>query len=157
MTEIRAGKPEQGPFLSLDAVTLPGSGAYTDQEYTKIPAQARRLSIVAQYTLGTSGVNGQGVFRVQWKIPGENGPIEDAYECVIDGTDITKTGDTFLRNPEYVYEVAGPVVVTDPLLFRVLSLEVPVLAQACRVLVAELGDTAHPGKVSVWLYTSDDV
>jgi|SRR5689334_13637777 len=154
MTAIRPGKPEQGPFPSLNNEVLPASGAFTNQDYTPIPPTSRRLGIIAEYTKAAAGTNGQATFRVQWRVKGENGDTVDFYEVVIDGTDITIAAP-YLRNPEYAYQVDGPVVAgTDPFRFRLLSLEVPILADGCRVLAAELGDTTHPGTLSVWLYTS---
>lgn len=155
--EIKPGKPEQGPFISLDDVTLPAAGAFTDQDYTTIPAKSRRLSVVATYTKDAGGTNGQATFQFQWRVPGGNGPIEDVSEVVIDGTDITKV-DPVLRNPEYAYQVDGLVVAgASPMNYRVISLEVPILADAFRVIAAEIGDAAHPGKVTVRLYTSENV
>lgn len=156
-TVQQGGAPEQGPFYNLDGVLLPAAGAFTAQVYSTIPALSRRLSIVVSYVKGASAVSGNGVFIVQWTIQGgaPEGAIKDVYETVIDGTTVVKA-DPLLQNPEYAYSVAGPIT-TSSITFRLLSLEVPVGATAFRVLAAELGDTAHPGTVTVRGYTSNQI
>lgn len=153
--EIVAGKPEQGPFISLDEVVLPASGAFTSQNYTTIPPQSRRLSIVGSYAKAAAAASGSASFRVQWRLASGNGELSDVYETVIDGTTVTKT-DPILENPQYAYQVDGPVT-TSSINFRVLSLEVPPMADAVRVLAAENTDTVHPGTLTVRLYTSSDL
>lgn len=146
---IQVGKTEQGPFVNLDALVLPAASAFTNQAYTPIPPQSRRMSIIASYAKAAAAVSGQAAFTLQWKFPGG---VTDVYESVIDGTS-SSVAAPFLVNPEYGWQLNGPVISTS-LTFRVLSVEVPVRALAARVLVAEVGDAAHPGTVSVMLYTS---
>ena len=151
------GKPEQGPFPSLDAFTLPGASALTSQAYTKIPSNARRLSVIASYTLGAGGANGQARFRLQWQIDGGGSILADVYEGIIDGTTIDKTVVPFLENPEYLYSLLGPVVAAGTVSWRLLEVSVPVRAIGYRVVAAEVGDATHPGTVTVRGYTSDRV
>lgn len=150
------GKAEQGPFLTWDAA-LPAAGAYTNQTYTTLPPEARRLSLVASYTLGAGGTNGQASFRLQWLVDdGSGAGVVDIYEPVIDGTTISKA-DPFLINPQYCYEVHGPIVAAGTLSWRLLEVSVPVKARGFRVIAAENGDAVHPGTLTVRGYTSDRV
>lgn len=151
-------KPEQGPFYNLDAVALPAASAFTTQGYTKLPAEARRISVIGTYAKGASSSSGSCRFRVQWQIAAgtPEGRVDDVYETVIDGTTVTKA-TSFLENPEYVYSIIGPPNPTvNALSFRMLSCEVPVNAVGVRVLCAEV-DTANPGTITVRIYTSDEI
>lgn len=147
---IVQGKDEQGPFVNFDLAALPAAGAFTGQAYTPLPAESRRLSIVAQIALGAGATTNQAKFRLQWQI---DGALDlDVSEAVIDGTTIVKTAP-YLANPQFAYEVSGPVV-TGALAWRLLSVEVPIKATGVRVLVAEVGDTTHPSSVAVIVYAS---
>ena len=158
-TISRGGKPEQGPFYILDGQALPAAGAvFKPSAYTAIPPEARRLHLIATYVAGTSGVNGSVKMRVLWQVTGtEERQVADVYEAIIDGTTIVKSGNK-LSNPMYAYELIGPPV-SDPgsLNFRFLSCEVPIAAIGVTVEVLEVGDTTHPGTVTIRAYTSDRV
>lgn len=152
-----SGKPEQGPFYNLDGFQLPAAGAFTAQSYSDLPPQARRAHVVVTFTGGAGSTNGAGRFRVQWRIqagPTEN-VVTDVYEAVLDGTTIAKSG-AFLENPEYAYSIAGPIAAPATAFnFKLLSIEVPIFATGMRIIAAEGGDTAHPGQVTIRIYTSD--
>lgn len=152
-----SGKPEQGPFYDLDAVSLPAAGAYTAQGFSKLPPEARRLSVIASYTGGSA--SGQAAFRLQWQVAAGSPErqVTPVAETVVDSTVATKTGNV-MAIPEYQLQVNGPANGTaGPIHFRLLSVEVPVGAVGARVLAAEIGDTANPGTASTRLYTSNRV
>jgi hypothetical protein len=149
------GKDEQGPFVDLDAVALPAAGAFTNQAYVRIPPESRRASIIATVALGAGATTNQARFRLQWQIDGGGGPLSDVAEVVLDGTTVAKV-NPYLQNPEYAYEVAGPIVAAG-LSWRLLSVEVPIKAIGIRVIAAEVGDTAHPSVMTTRVYTSREV
>lgn len=155
------GKSEQGPFVDLDSFQLPAAGAYTAQAYVTLPPGCRRMHVIATYVPGAASVNGKPTCRLQWQIGGD-GPganaVADVFEAILDGTTVTKA-DPMLINPEYAYEVQGPIPGTPGTAFswRLLSVEVPIKATAARVLAAEVGDTAHPGVLTTLFFTSDQV
>lgn len=158
MTESATPRPgieEQGPFVNLDAVALPGAGAFGSPTYTPIPPKSRRLSLIVTYAKGAGATSGSVVLRLQWQLTAGSGPLDDVYETLIDGSTLTKS-TSFASAPEYAFAVVGPPTTTS-ISFRALSVEVPILAVAARVLAAEIGDTANPGTVTARLYTSDEV
>lgn len=152
-----SGKPEQGCFYLADALALAAAGAFSNPAYQSIPPESRRMSLIVSYTKGAAAASGNAVFRVQWRIAAgaPEGLVTDVYETVIDGTTVTKA-DPFLLNPEYAYSIAGPITTTS-IAFRLLSVEVPIMATGVRVLAAELGDTVNPGTITIRAYTSVEI
>jgi hypothetical protein len=149
------GKPEQGPFVNLDAQALPGAGAFTDQAYSAIPPEARRLSAVVSYAKGSGATTGQVALFLQWRLDAEGGNLDAVYETVLDGATFTVTGPS-AAVPEYAFQVNGPPTTTS-IAFRALSVEVPVKAIGARLVAAEIGDAANPGTITARLYTSNQV
>lgn len=142
---------DQGPFPNLRGETLPAAGAYTDQGYTPIPALARRMSVVMKYTGGAGSTGGKPRFALQWEVPGRS----DVYEVAIDGESVT-TSAPFSLVPEYAVRIDGLTAAAGTsIAWRAMTVDVPSGAVAARLLVAESGDTAHPGAVDVDFFTSD--
>lgn len=136
---------------NYDAV-LPAAGAFTDQAYSLLGPLSRRLTIGLKYTKAAAAATGQVKCQIQWKLVNEVG----YFEPLIDGSNPTVTADV-MQVPEYKQELLGPPVTAGntPLLWRLTTVEIPSCAVAVRVLMAEVGDAAHPGTVTAKLFYSD--
>jgi hypothetical protein len=132
---------------------LPASGAYSDQAYTPITGLAsgvpnfpRELTIAFSYLKAAAASSGQPKFEVQWEINGVGG----YYEMIAVGT--PTTSGSVATTTEYISETKGlaNTSATVPVLWK-KTIAVPAAASGVRVLVAEVGDTTHPGTLTVSL------
>jgi hypothetical protein len=136
----------------VDNTALPAAGAFTTTDYVAIPAGARRVTFVVKYTKAGPAATGQWKARALWKW---SATVTDVCEPFVDPNSQT-VAEPKVAIKSYCQDIAGPKynAGTSSGLAH-LTFEVPAGVVGAIVRLAEMGDAANPGAVSLFAATSE--
>ena len=136
----------------VDNVALPAAGAFTTTDYVAIPAGSRRVTFVVKYTKAGPAATGQWKARALWKW---SATVTDVCEPFVDPNSQT-IAEPKVALKSYCQDLAGPKYnAGTPAGLVQLTFEVPAGVVGAIVRLAEMGDAANPGTVSLFAATSE--
>ena len=127
---------------------LPINGAFTNQSVYTIPSRIRKIMFYVTYQRNLAG--GYGLFRLLWG----NG-TEETQSTMVD-LDFTGVDTARSQQDSYMNDFKGPEPTTNNCINFSFETNVPGGATTVRLLVAEGGQVAAPGIISITLTAASD-
>lgn len=131
------------PRIVLYDIVLPAAGVFNTPAFTAVPIGTKRVTFWVTYTRGAVG--GFPALRAQWS----NG-VERANEAVEDIASLAVTQPIGSVNV-YQHEILGPIPADGTAIVYPLVFAVPDGTTSVRLIGAERGIPATPGRLAVTL------
>jgi hypothetical protein len=138
---------EETPALPVEiasAETLPAAGAYTAHAYFDLPEKWRSIAWLVEYTAAVGSTGARPKARVSWSCGGF-----EALQPIVETTLDVSAPPTAARSQYFLEQRHPSAVSAGQTITLALPFDVLPGATGARLDLAELGDVANPGTVTV--------